>query len=106
VSRWLAALAALGASIWALNRVRAAGWVWLWRKRAHGGDAVRREAGRWLAKWKTSARTPLDERSVQAIADLQRLRFGARATWPEPAAVFLANRRAWREHRRGTATTS
>ena len=62
-------------------------------------DPVRREAGRWLAR--------LDEcdgasevEVARTRAELQRLRFGARETWQEPAAVLRRARGVARTMRR------
>ncbi len=88
-----------------------AGLGWLWRMlgrrwwqrlwRANGPrheDPVRREAGRWLRR--LEAEGAPDAAAVEAIAELQRLRFGARATWGEPTRVFRRARAAWRGVRR------
>ena len=66
------------------------GWRWRARRRT---DPVRREAGRWLKRM--ADRGVRIEGNVRA--DLQRLRYGRRETWPEPGAVF---RRARRQARR------
>ena len=78
------------------------GRSWWWRVRGarrHGGtDPVRREAGRWLRKL-VEGREAKGE-SLDVWADLQRLRYGSRGTWPEPQAVFRRARRAQRAVRR------
>jgi hypothetical protein len=78
------------------------GRAWWWRVRGarrHGGtDPVRREAGRWLRKL-VEGREAKGE-SMDVWADLQRLRYGSRGTWPEPQAVFRRARRAQRAVRR------
>ncbi len=81
--------------------VAATGWAgqWLlrrWRRRpvAQGAgrpDPVRAEAGRWLRRLRT-VRSQAD-----VVTDLERLRYGARPTWPEPEAVFRRARALWRE---------
>ena len=72
-------------------------------------DPVRGEAGRWLVRLREAGddewRSKSDERAG-TVADLQRLRFGARATWREPANVFRRARRVWREARRAERVTS
>ena len=80
----------------------------MWR---HPGefDPVRREAGRWLRKIAerdkpdrprpAAAERMPDELGAAAVAELQRLRFGHRATWPEPKEVFRRARLAWRAAR-------
>jgi hypothetical protein len=69
-----------------------------WRLRLRPGrkgrmDPVRREAGRWLTRLHGRVQ------SSEFPAGLERLRYGARETWPEPEGVFrqarrLARRRA------------
>jgi hypothetical protein len=89
---------------WAAG-LAAAGWFWRgwgrrwWRDlrptrgRRHE-DPVRREAGRWLVR--LAAAGPPGPETARAAADLQRLRFGPRPTWPQPEAVFRRARQAWR----------
>jgi transglutaminase-like putative cysteine protease len=68
------------------------------RRGPHGADPVRMEAGRWLRQLADAgARTPADE---SVVAELQRLRFGARDSWPRPEKVFRRARQAARERRR------
>jgi len=81
-----------------------AGAAWVWRILGRGrfslfgrparSDPVRREAGRWLARI---------DRSSPVVADLQRLRFGARESWPEPTTVFRRARQARRASSRSTS---
>jgi protein-glutamine gamma-glutamyltransferase len=91
----------------------AAGWVWRaygpdwWRALRRGPgrsreDPVRREAGRWLAKLNASHGSP---EMQEAMGELQRLRYGPRSTWPEPARVFRRARRILRDARRRRAIT-
>jgi hypothetical protein len=61
-------------------------------------DPVRREAGRWLVRLKAEAGSDLG--AWRVAADLERLRFGPSATWPDPRATFVAARRAVRSARR------
>lgn len=82
------------------------GLAWLWRKfgleqwwRVTGGTdhrrihPVRRQAGEWLQKL---ARAGLvSPKTEPVLGELQRLRFGAQATWPEPRHVFQQSHRAW-----------
>lgn len=118
-----AAVAILG---WGVHAVMQS-WRWGYFRRRGGRneDPVRLEAGRWLrriadrgssvalraeedtlrilrrsasdgghvADWRT-------EEETEVKAELQRLRYGARATWPEPEKVFRKARRVWRERRR------
>jgi hypothetical protein len=53
--------------------------------------AVRREAGRWLGRLAPVAAEAPERAAV--VAQLERLRFGAAASWPDPAASFLRARR-------------
>jgi transglutaminase-like putative cysteine protease len=65
------------------------------------GDPVRVAAGRWLARLR--ARSGGDASGdAGVVAELQRLRYGARETWPEPTAVFRRARQVSRR-RRGPA---
>ncbi len=65
----------------------------IWRSPRRRDDPVRREAGRWLRRLSVDP-AALEHRVV--MADLQRLRFGARPTWPDPARVFRSARRITR----------
>jgi hypothetical protein len=59
---------------------------------------VRAEASRWLARLKVE---PVSDAAMQAaIADLQRVRFGAEASWPDPAVLFRRARQVQRAARR------
>ena len=62
-------------------------------------DPVRRDAGRWLVRLQTETATPATS-GREVIAELQRLRYGAPTTWPEPEQVFRRARETWREARR------
>jgi hypothetical protein len=105
-------LAGVLAAVWGL--VRAARWGWLrWRQWRRPGefDPVRREAGRWLVRLQQPAGDKEQVTSDQpggpaVVADLLRLRFGRRETWPEPGRVFKRARRARRAARRGTTLTA
>ena len=65
---------------------------WRWHKggRDHRADPVRREAGRWLRKLaRVAPDWAVDDPAGREVREaLLRLRFGARATWPEPGRVF------------------
>jgi hypothetical protein len=104
VLRWMGgALAAAAAGVlwWRLGR---GSWVWRirgWRR--EGLDPVRREAGRWLRKLGESDRSQIEGGAV--LADLQRLRYGSRSTWPKPQAVFRRARRAMRGRAGGVRST-
>ncbi len=80
-----AAFLLVGAWWWRLGR-----FAWLRRR---GGNPVRREAGRWLAR--------LGSRAGGAVGgelgeELRRLRYGAPGSWPNPEKIFRAARRFWR----------
>ena len=100
---WLAgagAVLAAGVLWWR----RTLGWWW-WRARGwrrEGMDPVRREAGRWLRKMGGPDRRQVEDGAV--LAELQRLRYGPRPTWPQPPLVFRRARRAVRQTGRGGRT--
>ncbi len=87
--RLAAVLVALGGLGWITWRFRPAMWH-LVRGRRRREDPVRRQAGRWLARLRGREVEPA------VLADLQRLRYGAPDTWPEPAGVWREARRAAR----------
>jgi transglutaminase-like putative cysteine protease len=109
VAKVLGAILGLAGLAWAGWRFRFSILNFRFRRVGRHEDPVRREAGRWLARlrgvggdeWRVAG-----EEWAGAIADLQRLRFGARATWPEPDKVFRRARRAWREVRSGGAAAA
>lgn len=91
--------------------------VWVWREfgrawwliLAHGRgarreDPMRREAGRWLQKFTRSGNVP-PASDPTVLAELQRVRFGARSSWSEPDKLFRRARRALREERRRPPVT-
>ncbi len=83
-----AGVAALG---WLLWRLTGQGWSrWRQWRRPAEYDPVRRTAGVWLGR--------LRQREIRSevVAELQRLRYGRRETWPEPRAVFRRARMARR----------
>jgi transglutaminase-like putative cysteine protease len=96
VLRTVATVAGIGAGGWLVVFAFRSGWRG-WR-RAHGVDPVRRTAGKWLGR--------IAERGVRNAewegvrADLQRLRYGRRETWPEPGMVFRRARRVRRTTQR------
>lgn len=100
---WLLGTLGLVATvIWIRGPLRA--WWWRWRgRRAKTADAdpARRAAGRWLRRWATRPGVTPCPAGLQA--DLERLRYGDRATWPDPAQTLRAARRAWRQSRRTSA---
>ncbi len=64
--------------------------AWLGRR---GADPIRREAGRWLVR--LTARDAVEATALRE--PLERLRYGAASTWPNPAEIFRAARRAVRD---------
>ena len=99
VGLFVAAAAAFG---WAVR----AGWK-RWRARlghtsARGEARVRAEAGRWLAR--VGPECGLSRNAERIVSDLQRIRFGSRATWPDPTQTFREAKRLWRGRRTFTAT--
>jgi transglutaminase-like putative cysteine protease len=96
VGRLAGVLLAAVALTWAWRRARRFLLRLNWgRRRARRSDPIRREAGRWLQRLRPetmAATTPAEAPPV--IADLQRLRYGPRESWPEPAKVFRQARRA------------
>jgi len=92
ITRVAAVVLALAGGVWAWQCFRSS-WRWRWSSRGRRReDPVRREAGRWLRRMAESgnrrAESPDGPEIVGVTAELQRLRYGARATWPEPGAVF------------------
>jgi hypothetical protein len=93
------------ASVWLGVALALAGGLWAgWRFRfsiaeampgTRRRDPVRAAAGRWLARVRARVEGGVPE-AAAVIADLQRLRYGARETWPEPMEVFHRARRASR----------
>jgi hypothetical protein len=89
---------ALLSGAWGWREYGAAAWRRLVRRlRGRHDDPVRVDAGRWLARLAVERRTA---EAAAVVAELQRLRFGARATWPEPKRVFRSARHALRSSRR------
>lgn len=99
VLRAAAGLLVLGGLVWG-GRALAGRWRWRGGRTEIRGrpDPVRIEAGRWLARLRGSG----DEDPAHGVEvrDLERLRYGPRASWAEPAAVFRRARQAWKRGRR------
>ena len=100
VAKLLALVAGIGGAGWAWREF-GRGWWRRYRSGVQPGrmDPVRAEAARWLRTISDFGYRIPDSQTV--TVELQRLRFGARGTWPEPEGVFRAARRAVRELRRG-----
>lgn len=95
IGRAVAVLVFVAAALLAVGRVARWG-VTRWRQWRRPGefDPVRSAAGRWLRRLAESG-APTPERDA-VRGELERLRYGARETWPEPRAVFKRARAARR----------
>jgi hypothetical protein len=103
-ARLLALLIAAAGIFWAWREFGRAWWRTVRRAPHHGReDPIRREAGRWLCRISASAGREPEARTVRA--DLERLRFGPRSTWPEAPRVFRRARHVLRETRRRAKST-
>ena len=79
---------------WFALRLGQWGWVrWRMWRQPQAFDPVRRTAGKWLVRLRPQARDP------EVLADLRRLRYGRRESWPEPRGVFRRAREARRRAR-------
>ncbi len=95
-----ALIAFVAAAIWGPLRHRRE----IWRMLAKGGverrdDPVRADASRWLARLRATNILLEKAETIAVVGELQRLRFGARATWSEPGRTFLRARQALRAER-------
>jgi len=74
------------------------GLVMRWRSglTRRGVDPVRREAGRWLSKIAEHETTATRAEWSQVRADLERLRYGPRQSWPNPQGAFTRAKHACR----------
>ncbi|MFA6959519.1 MAG: transglutaminaseTgpA domain-containing protein [Opitutaceae bacterium] len=61
-----------------------------------GVDPVRREAGRWLRRIEEVAPVVGDEERARVRAELERLRYGPRQSWPNPQGAFRRAKRVCR----------
>ena len=97
-----AAVVLLGGLNWwwiAVGRGLVRGW-WQWRE-GRRYDPVRLSAGRWLGEMAQYRSASGESRELQElVAELQRVRYGPRETWPEPEGVFRRARGVSREVRR------
>lgn len=98
VGRTVGIAAAIAAAGWALVQLGQWGWLrWQGWRRPDEFDPVRRTAGKWLGRIaECEARNAERPEIVSVRADLQRLRYGRRETWPEPRGVFRRARKARR----------
>jgi transglutaminase-like putative cysteine protease len=85
-----------------LVRLGGSGWQrWRRWRQPQGYDPVRLKAGRWIGRLR--GRSEDREQTTedrQVIAELQRLRYGRRETWPEPRGVFRRAKQSRRAGRR------
>ena len=102
-AKWAALVAALVAAVWTMRRH----WYDVWRMLARSAagrreDPVRADASRWLARLHAAESVKAGNvrreggEAAAVVGELQRLRFGARATWAESESVFRQARHAWR----------
>jgi hypothetical protein len=93
----VAAVAGVAALVWWLVKQGPAFWRRLiLRSGPRGEDPVRREAGRWLGRL---ADAESHSELGPVLAELQRIRFGPRASWAKPEAVFRRARQTCRAAR-------
>lgn len=102
VATVIAMFVALG---WMVRIWRREGGLSRWSTRGRGEDPVRKEAGRWLVRLgdDSTDNSMLDDvgpELMQTRTELQRLRFGAKATWTEPALILRRAREVERVVRR------
>lgn len=106
---FVAAIVALIAGVMSLAKwLRFSTYSFSFGKRKRQGDAVRFEASRWLARLRDVETRATDGNEdnhhlVHVVRDLQRLRYGARETWDDPAETFRRARKARREAKRRRA---
>lgn len=105
VIKLVSVLAALAGAVWAWREF-GRGWWQRFRREGAGtkGDPVRAKAGRWLREMAGCGGAEFELRGI--VEELQRLRYGARATWPEPEPVFHRARQALRAARRRGRVTA
>lgn len=101
---WLAVTGTGVFLLWWGWRRKGRAWWLSWRSGRGGGiDPVRREAGKWLRKLEDRpASSGNDDEAVLLIsvrADLQRVRYGPRETWPVTAPLWRTARRLSRRKR-------
>ncbi len=91
-------------TLWLVREFGGAGWRALCGGRTvRGEDPVRREAGRWLRR--LAECPPVAPEEAAVVADLQRVRFGARPTWPPAERTFRRARQVLRATQRRSRVT-
>lgn len=94
MASWCGVAALVGALSWAA-------WHWhylwwgRWTRRGRRGDAVRREAGRWLRRF-AQVESELPAGAPPVIEELERLRYGPPMGRRMPPVVFKRAKRVWR----------
>lgn len=110
-SRWITfggGLLLAGGLIWAWRVVGKSWWL-RWRSahaRSAEADPVRRQAGLWLRRLDRLPPAAANHFPAALRADLQRLRYGDRRGWPDPAATLRRTKVDFRAARRAKATAS
>lgn len=100
----LGTLVVVAAALWSWREYGRDWWRNARRRTGPGReDPTRREAGRWLRRFADVSADAAEWSDVQP--ELQRLRYGARQTWPPAEKVFRRARRAWRDARRSRKST-
>ena len=102
---WIAGAAGGVVLLWWGWRRRGRAWWLSWRSaRAGGIDPVRKEAGQWLRRLGERAGVPEgdDARNElrEVLAELERVRYGPRDSWPETGALWRRARKLGRRARR------
>ncbi len=94
MASWCGVAALIGALSWATWHWRYLWWG-RWPRRGRRGDAVRREAGRWLRRF-AQLQTELPEETSSVIEALEYLRYGPPVGRRRPLEVFKRAKRMWR----------
>ncbi len=91
---WVLIVAAAFSSVWGWRRYGRVLWLrWRSGMTRKGHDPVRREAGRWLRKLEESRGANGDDEAMSVRAELERLRYGPRQSWPSPQRAFSRAKR-------------
>ena len=100
----LAVIAGATGLVWTVKHFR--GW-WAELRPGRGGrktDPVRRDAGRWLERLREADAGQPGPEIAAVRAELERLRFGPRATWTAPETIFRRARGALKARQRAGIT--
>ncbi|ATC62606.1 hypothetical protein CMV30_00700 [Nibricoccus aquaticus] len=97
---WIAGAGAGLGVLWLAWRRKVRAWWLSWRSARGGGiDPVRREAGRWLRRLDGGGGAPEELRAVRA--ELEKVRYGPRGSWPDTGALWRKARKLGRRRARG-----